>query len=73
MRPLICLAHALVGLALTLQGCVKADRPAGDRVAAGPRVGQPAPAIDGEDVDGVGFKLIDYRGKVVLLDFWGHW
>jgi hypothetical protein len=41
--------------------------------AAGPRVGQPAPEIDGEDIDGKKFKLSDYRGKVVLLDFWGHW
>jgi hypothetical protein len=36
-------------------------------------VGKPAPDIEGEDVDGVRFKLSDYRGKVVVLDFWGHW
>jgi hypothetical protein len=36
-------------------------------------VGKPAPEIEGEDIDGVKFKLSDYRGKVVLLDFWGHW
>jgi hypothetical protein len=35
--------------------------------------GKPAPEIEGEDVDGQKFKLSDYRGKVVLLDFWGHW
>lgn len=32
-----------------------------------------APEIEGKDIDGVEFKLSDYRGKVVLLDFWGHW
>lgn len=36
-------------------------------------VGQMAPDINGEDLDGVRFKLSDYRGKVVVLDFWGHW
>lgn len=36
-------------------------------------VGTLAPEIDGVDVDGVKFKLSDYRGKVVLLDFWGFW
>jgi hypothetical protein len=36
-------------------------------------VGTPAQEIDGQDLDGVGFKLSDYRGKVVLLDFWGYW
>jgi len=36
-------------------------------------VGQTAPEIEGEDIDGVAFKLSDYRGKVVMLDFWGHW
>jgi hypothetical protein len=35
--------------------------------------GKPVPEIEGEDIDGVKFKLSDYRGKVVLLDFWGHW
>jgi hypothetical protein len=37
------------------------------------RVGKNAPEVDGEDADGVKFKLSDYRGKVVMLDFWGHW
>jgi hypothetical protein len=36
-------------------------------------VGQPAPEVEGQDQDGQKFKLSDYRGKVVLLDFWGHW
>ncbi len=36
-------------------------------------VGKTAPDIEGTDQDGVKFKLSDYRGKVVLLDFWGHW
>jgi hypothetical protein len=36
-------------------------------------VGKDAPDIQGADIDGKPFKLSDYRGKVVLLDFWGHW
>jgi len=36
-------------------------------------IGKVAPDIVGEDIDGVSFKLSDYRGKVVVLDFWGHW
>jgi hypothetical protein len=35
-------------------------------------VGKQAPDIEGEDQDGKRFKLSDYRGKVVLLDFWSH-
>ena len=26
-----------------------------------------------QTTDGQKFKLSDYRGKLVLLDFWGHW
>ncbi len=37
------------------------------------RVGEMAPEIAGEDLDGKKFKLSDYRGKVVLIDFWGDW
>ena len=36
-------------------------------------IGKIAPEIEGEDLDGVKFKLSDYRGKVVVLDFWGNW
>ena len=36
-------------------------------------IGSAAPEIAGVDVEGVAFKLSDYRGKVVLLDFWGFW
>lgn len=37
------------------------------------QVGMVAPDIEGADLDGVEFKLSDYRGKVVVLDFWGNW
>jgi hypothetical protein len=37
------------------------------------RVGKEAPEIKAGDLDGQSFKLSDYRGKVVLLDFWGDW
>lgn len=36
-------------------------------------VGREVPEIDAADTQGVTFKLSDYRGKVVLLDFWGNW
>ena len=38
-----------------------------------PTIGVAAPEIVGKDVQGVEFRLSDYRGKVVMLDFWGHW
>jgi hypothetical protein len=36
-------------------------------------LGRKAMEIDGEDIDGKKFKLSDYRGKVVVIDFWGNW
>ena len=39
----------------------------------GVRACKTAPEIEGEDIEGVAFKLSDYRGKVVMLDFWGDW
>jgi len=36
-------------------------------------VGKVAPDIEGEDLDGRKLKLSDYRGKVVVLTFWGTW
>jgi thiol-disulfide isomerase/thioredoxin len=36
-------------------------------------VGKPAPEIEGATVDGKAMKLSDYRGKVVVVVFWGSW
>jgi thiol-disulfide isomerase/thioredoxin/Tfp pilus assembly protein PilF len=36
-------------------------------------VGKEAPEISGEDNEGRTMKLSDFRGKVVVLDFWGEW
>jgi len=36
-------------------------------------IGCTAPDIEGVDLDGVAFKLSDYKGKVIFLDFWGDW
>lgn len=37
------------------------------------QIGQTAPDIEATDENGKAFKLSDYRGKVVVLDFWGFW
>lgn len=48
--------------------------PAGvSNVSGGPTIGEEAPEIEGVDLEGVAFKLSDYRGKVVMLDFYGDW
>jgi hypothetical protein len=46
---------------------------AGCMPTAKPPPGRAAPEIQGKDADGVAFALSDYRGKVVMLDFWGNW
>jgi len=51
----------------------KPDMAPGSVPQAGFEVGDLAPEIVGNDIDGSEFKLSDYRGKVVVLDFWGDW
>jgi RNA polymerase sigma factor (sigma-70 family) len=36
-------------------------------------IGKTAQEITGEDLDGKAMKLSDFKGKVVLLSFWGTW
>jgi peroxiredoxin len=36
-------------------------------------IGKAAPEIVGEDINGKPLKLSDYKGKVVVLIFWGDW
>ncbi|HEV3259844.1 MAG TPA: TlpA disulfide reductase family protein [Gemmataceae bacterium] len=69
----------LVVLFLILAGCRgrAAKRTLLPPVPDGPRgvgtdEGDKVPEIVGEDLDGKKIKLSDYRGKVVLLDFWTH-
>jgi hypothetical protein len=70
MRNVCC----LLAQSSLFPSCGKSLRPSGpSSVGQDLAVGQPAPEIQGADLDGVAFKLSDYRGKVVVLDFWGHW
>jgi peroxiredoxin len=68
MRRFMWAALAVLGIGLVVIGCASED-PKTDKVS----VGQPAPEIEGKDQDGKPMKLSDYRGKVVLLDFWASW
>lgn len=60
----MCVAPIL--LSFVLAGCQQTPPP------VGLRIGNLAPEIEGEDSDGNRFKLSDYRGKVVVLDFWAE-
>jgi peroxiredoxin len=44
-----------------------------DRMARIDMLGQPAPAIKTQDVDGDEVSLADLKGKVVLVEFWATW
>ncbi len=80
MRPRWRLTAAWLVLGLALAGCTDSGGPAkplppppAGEAPTGVSRGNKAPDIEGEDADGRPFKLSDYRGKVVLLDFWGNW
>jgi cytochrome oxidase Cu insertion factor (SCO1/SenC/PrrC family) len=80
MRKLILGGLVILASAWTA-GCAKEDQAARRKdPAAGAShppealaIGKVAPDIVGEDIDGKEFKLSEYRGKVVVLDFWGNW
>jgi cytochrome c biogenesis protein CcmG/thiol:disulfide interchange protein DsbE len=66
--PGICL------LSLLIAGC--ASSPEGTAEAAPPKEDpsrKPAPGFSLKDADGRAVNLADYRGKVVLLNFWATW
>ncbi len=67
-------AELLAAAEKLAEGTALADRIAAPRFEAEHlQIGMVAPDIEGEDLDGVAFQLSDYRGKVVVLDFWGFW
>jgi peroxiredoxin len=66
------LAAALALVALCVVGCTKSPRTA--EAAVKPyKDRKPAPAFSLKDANGAAVRLADYKGKVVLLDFWATW
>lgn len=66
MKQKILIALALVfGLAIQSK--------AGDDVKIGLQIGNKAPEIAEQSVDGKELKLSSLEGKVVLIDFWASW
>jgi tetratricopeptide (TPR) repeat protein len=60
--------------ASTMKGVTIADQVAGELFEIrNLAIGKTAPDIVADDLDGKSFKLSEYRGKVVVIDFWGNW
>ena len=76
-------ATALAVLCLSFAACDSGNRPVATSSTSGKpapssgktgfAIGDLAPEISGTDLNGEPFKLSDYRGQVVVLDFWGNW
>jgi hypothetical protein len=65
MRMTRTMTLLLIGAALV--GCLTTT------TKTGSNKGRPAHNIRGSDADGELLQLSDYRGKVVLLDFWASY
>jgi cytochrome c biogenesis protein CcmG, thiol:disulfide interchange protein DsbE len=63
-RASVSFAFTLIIFVLTLSGCYGGSRP--------PRIGTPAPDFIVQDADRK-VEIRDFRGKVVLLNFWATW
>jgi len=80
MRGMFCAGHVLMAFFVSFPSCgrtpaEKAVPPAAPAapLPAGLTVGQPAPDLEGQDLGGMPLKLADYRGKIVIVCFSGHW
>ena len=54
---------------LAVSGCARREPP----VAGAAEVGRPAPAFKLPDLEGKQVSLAEFRGKIVLVDFWATW
>ncbi len=67
-RGLLITGALLLASALLISGCVK---PPPQRGAL--EIGRPAPTFNLKDLDGRMISLDQFKGKVVMLDFWATW
>ena len=73
-QRLLAEGHTQVKAAINEVRARAAERAAGQKfMKERLQIGMVAPDIEAPDLDGVNFKLSDYRGKVVVIDFWGDW
>ena len=74
MRFRLMCAMAAVLLALSVDGCMSQNTRADSRRDLKPASKRnPAPDFEVKDANGQAFHLADYKGKVVLLNFWATW
>ena len=66
-------AAAAAGLVFLLAGCSKLSRSSADATVKSDKDRKPAPAFSLTDARGTPVTLAEYRGKVVLLNFWATW
>src|ERR1700730_157628 len=73
MRGVIGTGHVIIAFIMSSPSCGRLPLARNAPLPQGLAVGQPAPDLEGQDLDGVPLKLSDYRGKVVVVVFSGHW
>ena len=60
-------------VAVSVLGLLLVARLEGQQPTRSVLVGKPAPALVGTTLDGAGFDLTDWRGRVVLVNVWASW
>ena len=73
MRSVRIFFHALAALITLLALPLLLGAGQDQTPPTGLEIGNTAPEISGKDINGKAMKLSDFRGKIVVLDFFGDW